>query len=104
MRQWLKENGAVDGEDLMRHDKWLCMMWPRLQLLKRLLADDGAIFISIDDNEQAHLRAIMNEIFGEENFVTSIARIAKVGGNKGDFYKPKKDYVLFYFKNKSSCG
>ena len=69
MQQWLDENGPVDNEDLERHDKWLCMMWPRLQLLKELLAEDGVIFVSIDDNEQHHLRMLMNEIFGEENFV-----------------------------------
>ena len=71
MRQWLTENRAVDGEDLERHDKWLCMMWPRLQLLRELLSEDGAIFVSIDDNEQHHLRMIMDEIFGETNFVAN---------------------------------
>ena len=49
MQEWLKENGPVDEEDLERHEKWLCMMWPRLHLLKELLAEDGVIFISIDD-------------------------------------------------------
>ena len=51
MQEWLTENSLVDNEDLERHDKWLCMMWPRLHLLKELLAEDGVIFISIDDNE-----------------------------------------------------
>ena len=69
MREWLKQNGEVDGEDLERHDKWLCMMWPRLHLLKELLADDGVIFVSIDDNEQHHLRMMMDEIFGEADFL-----------------------------------
>ena len=73
MRQWLKDNGPVDNEDMERHDKWLCMMWPRLQLLKELLSDDGVIFVSIDDNEQHHLRMLMDEIFGEENFRNEIA-------------------------------
>ena len=72
MRQWLKDNGPVDNEDLERHDKWLCMMWPRLQLLRELLADDGVIFVSIDDNEQHHLRMLMDEIFGEKNFIAQI--------------------------------
>ena len=72
MREWLVRNGPVDGEDLERHDKWLCMMWPRLHLLKELLAEDGVIFVSIDDNEQHHLRMLMDEIFGEENFVANI--------------------------------
>ena len=69
MQQWLMENAPVDNEDLERHDKWLCMMWPRLHLLKELLADDGVIFVSIDDNEQHHLRMLMDEIFHEPNFV-----------------------------------
>ncbi len=69
MKAWLKGKSPVDGEDLERHDKWLCMMWPRLQLLRELLAEDGVIFISIDDNEQHRLRMVMDEIFGEENFV-----------------------------------
>ena len=69
MRAWLAQ--TVDGEDLERHDKWLCMMWPRLQLLRELLADDGVIFISIDDNEQHHLRMLMDEVFGEHNFTAN---------------------------------
>ena len=72
MRQWLAENGPVDGEDLERHDKWLCMMWPRLQLLRELLADDGVIFVSIDYNEEHHLRMLMDDIFGESSFKNSI--------------------------------
>ena len=73
MKAWLAENGPVDGEDLECHDKWLCMMWPRLQLLRDLLSDDGVIFVSIDDNEQHHLRMLMDEIFREENFLSKIA-------------------------------
>ena len=69
MREWLRENGPVDNEDLERHDKWLCMMWPRLHLLKELLADDGVIFVSIDDNEQHHLRMLMDDIFGASGFL-----------------------------------
>ena len=72
MREWLNGASPVDGEDLERHDKWLCMMWPRLHLLKELLADDGVIFVSIDDNEQHHLRMLMDEIFGESNFISTI--------------------------------
>ncbi len=73
MREWLKKSGnPVERDDLQRHDKWLCMMWPRIQLLKELLAEDGAIFVSIDDNEVHRLRAMLDEIFGEENFVATI--------------------------------
>ena len=83
MREWLKEVSPVDVEDLERHDKWLCMMWPRLHLLRELLTDDGVIFVSIDDNEQHHLRMLMNEIFGEENFIGSITW-KKRGGPPND--------------------
>ncbi len=72
MKEWLKGKSPVDGEDLERHDKWLCMMWPRLQLLRELLAEDGVIFVSIDDNEQHRLRMMMDEIFGEENFISTV--------------------------------
>jgi len=73
MKDWLLKNAnPVDKEDQQRHDKWLCMMYPRLKLLYELLADDGVIFVSIDDNEVHHLRAIMDEIFGEENFVANV--------------------------------
>jgi len=69
IKKWLGQVVGKEGEDLSRHDKWLCMMYPRLKLLHRLLADDGVIFISIDDNEQAHLQLLLNEIFGNGNFV-----------------------------------
>ena len=102
MRAWLERNGAVDGEDLERHDKWLCMMWPRLQLLKALLADDGAIFVSIDDNELHHLRMTMDEIFGEDNFFAVLTRRAMhtVRNSSKDF-NLNADYVLAYAKMKS---
>ena len=73
IKKWLGEVVGKEGEDLSRHDKWLCMMYPRLRLLQRLLADDGAIFISIGDDEAANLKAICNEIFGTTSFVANIA-------------------------------
>lgn len=73
IRKWLGEVVGKEGEDLSRHDKWLCMMYPRLVLLQRLLSQDGVIFISIDDTEQANLRLICNEIFGIDNFVANIS-------------------------------
>ena len=72
MQEWLKDKSPVDGEDLERHDKWLCMMWPRLHLLRELLAEDGVIFISIDDNEHHRLKMMMDEIFEEGSFVANI--------------------------------
>ena len=73
IRKWLGDVVGKEGEDLSRHDKWLCMMYPRLKLLQRLLADDGAIFISIDDNELYYLKAICDEIFGSTCFVADIS-------------------------------
>ncbi len=72
IRKWLGEVVGKEGEDLTRHDKWLCMMYPRLRLLQKLLADDGAIFISIDDTEFANLKLICDEVFGVSNFLTDI--------------------------------
>lgn len=71
IKKWLGQVVGKEGEDLSRHDKWLCMMYPRLKLLHRLLSDDGVIFISIDDNEQAHLKLVMDEVFGAGNFVAN---------------------------------
>ena len=82
LKHWLANEGPVDGEDLERHDKWLTMMWPRLHLLKELLSEDGVIFVSIDDNEQHHLRMLMDEIFGEENFIANIIWQKKYGPSR----------------------
>lgn len=65
IRKWLNEVVKGENEDLARHDKWLCMMYPRLQLLREFLTEDGVIFVSIDDNEQHNLRALLDEIFGK---------------------------------------
>ena len=72
IRKWLGEVVGKEGEDLSRHDKWLCMMYPRLRLLHKLLAEDGVIFISIDDNELYNLKCICDEIFGSKNFVANV--------------------------------
>lgn len=73
IRKWLGDVVGKEGEDLTRHDKWLCMMYPRLKLLQRLLAEDGVIFISIDDTEYANLKLICDEIFGSDCFVSNIS-------------------------------
>lgn len=67
IKKWLGEVVGKEGEDLSRHDKWLCMMYPRLKLLQRLLAEDGVIFISIDEIEHRYLELLMDEIFGSSN-------------------------------------
>lgn len=79
IKKWLGEAVGKEGEDLSRHDKWLCMMYPRLKLLQRLLSDDGAIFISIDDNEIKYLRLILDEIFGSQCFVHELIWKNKYG-------------------------
>lgn len=105
MKRWLDENGEVDQEDPERHDKWLCMMWPRLQLLRELLAEDGVIFISIDDNEQHRLRPVMDEIFGEENFVANIIWQKKYSpANDAKYFSDNHDFIICYAKNKSDNG
>lgn len=99
IKRWLGEVVGKEGEDLSRHDKWLCMMYPRLRLLQRLLSDDGVIFISIGEDEHASLKLICDEIFGIGNYITDFSRQMKSGGAKGHFYTPSVDYVLAYAKN-----
>ena len=103
IQKWLGQVVGREGEDYSRHDKWLCMMYPRLKLLKRLLADDGAIFISIDDNEQANLKLICDEIFGAQNFVTAIHwRRSESQNNTAKLISTVGEYIICYLKNKTS--
>lgn len=106
MKEWIKKEGnPVDKEDLERHDKWLCMMWPRLQLLHELLTDEGVIFISIDDNEVSSLKKILDDIFGEDNFVGHIVVQLNPRGRTLDRHIAKThEYVLAYMKNYNSDG
>ena len=99
MQEWLKDRNPVDGEDLERHDKWLCMMWPRLHLLRELLAEDGVIFISIDDNEHHRLQMVMDEIFGEQNFVGKIIW-RNVSDNNPTNISIEHEYVTCYAASK----
>ena len=69
IKDWVGQTVGKEGDDLTRHDKWLCMMTPRLKLLRELLTDDGVIFISIDDNEVHNLRLLMDEVFSSKNFI-----------------------------------
>ena len=99
IKKWLGQVVGKEGEDLTRHDKWLCMMYPRLKLLKKLLAYDGAIFISIDDNEQANLKLICDEIFGSQNFIANIVWKKKTNGNNMGIIPPVHDFIVVYCKN-----
>ncbi|MCL4874208.1 site-specific DNA-methyltransferase [bacterium] len=100
MQEWLGK--VVDREDLTRHDKWLCMMMPRLKLLRELLREDGVIFISIDDNEIHHLRMVMDEIFGEEQFKADICWQKRYtrSNNTVDF-TAVVEHILVYAKSES---
>ena len=101
IRKWLGQVVGAELDDLTRHDKWLCMMYPRLTLLKRLLSTDGVIFISIDDNEIANLRIICDEIFGKNNFISQLTiESGEVFGTKAAHvnktFVKVKDYVVAY--------
>ena len=95
INEWLGKE--INEEDLTRHDKWLCMMTPRLKLLRELLSDDGFIFINIDDNEVHHLKCIMNEIYGEDKFIGAIVWKKTSGDNKPAFAFTH-DQILIYGK------
>ena len=111
LKTYLQYTGQVDVEgkkfstntdtEGRFHSKWLNMMYPRLFLAKNLLSDNGIIFISIDDNEATNLKKISDEIFGEENFISIIARVAKTTSFRGNYFAPSKDYLLCYAKNLS---
>ena len=101
IQKWLGQVVGREGEDYSRHDKWLCMMYPRLKLLKRLLADDGAIFISIDDNEVANLKLICDEIFGAQNFIAELVWNLGTGTTAGHFTR-SHEYIFCYAKCKDN--
>nr|WP_250544228.1 site-specific DNA-methyltransferase [Canibacter zhuwentaonis] len=86
IKKWLGQVVGKESEDLSRHDKWLCMMYPRLRLLQRLLAPTGVIFISIDDNEAANLKLICDEVFGSACFVADIAVVSNLKGRSNAKY------------------
>ncbi len=103
MKEWLSTN-PVDGEDMLRHDKWLCMMWPRLVLLRELLSEKGSIWITLDDNEVHRARMVLDEIFGDQNFVAQVAW-HKVYSPRMDASGLSKDHdvVLAYAKSKAAA-
>ncbi|RMD60285.1 site-specific DNA-methyltransferase, partial [Candidatus Parcubacteria bacterium] len=112
LEAYLRRTGQVDEEGRRLttntrasgrfHSKWLNMMYPRLLLARQLLREDGVIFVSIDDNEVHNLRHVMNEVFGEENFVgVFIWRKKEGGGQTDDFFVREHEYVLVYRKSSS---
>lgn len=106
MKEWLKKSAnPVDKEDLERHDKWLCMMWPRLNLLRELLSENGAIIVTLDDNEIHRMRDMMDEVFGDDNFIaTCLWQKNYSPKNTAEFFSSDHDYILIYAKNKTSLS
>lgn len=104
-----EETGMVDEDDNRMfknnkergryHSDWCSMLYPRLKLAHNLLRDDGVIFVSIDDNEVHNLRKMMDEIFGEENFVGEFPRVTKRAGKSTDKIAKNNDYILCYYKS-----
>lgn len=106
IQKWLHDTFHETGitvDDLTRHDKWLCMMYPRLYLIQKLLSKDGAVFISIDDNEQANLKLICDDILGKNNFVDQFIWYINDGHTDNqDEITVIHEYVLCYAKDKSN--
>ena len=101
IREWLDAN-PIGIEDGLRHDKWCAMMWPRLRLLHDLLSDGGSIWITLDDNEVHRARSILDEVFGEDNFVaTCIWHKMDSPKNTAQFLSVDHDYILVYAKRLS---
>jgi adenine-specific DNA-methyltransferase len=100
IKKWLGKVVGKEAEDLCRHDKWLCMMYPRLTLLRELLSDDGVLFVSIDDHESYNLRLILNDIFEEKNFIAHFTWMRKRKPSHLDKKVRKNtEYILCYAKN-----
>lgn len=103
-REWIGKTVGKDGEDFTRHDKWCCMMYPRLALLKELLRDDGAIFVSIDDNEAHHLRMLLDEIFGPENFVAQIIWKKRSTPPNDQIIGANHEYIFCFARDKKQVS
>ena len=94
MKDWLAK--TVGGDDLQMHDKWACMMWPRLQIIHELLSEEGVVFVSIDDNEQANLQMMMDEIFGDGSHVATMVVRSHPPGHQYGAVSLQHEYVLVY--------
>lgn len=100
IKKWLGNVVGVENEDFSRHDKWLCMMYPRLTMLKALLKKDGVIFISIDDNEFSNLRILCDSIFGKNNFVATFVWQKRYSRENREAIGDVHEYVLLYAMDK----
>ncbi len=101
-KEWIGQVVGKEEEDASRHDKWCCMMYPRLQLLRELMRDDGVILISIGDDEVAHLRILLDEIFGEHNFIAHIVWQKRYVSNvTAQFLSDMHDHILVFSRDRS---
>ncbi len=102
MREWLSSN-PVNKEDMLRHDKWACMMYPRFKLLHDLMSERGSFWMTLDDNEIHHARMLLDDIFGDENFVTTVIwQKVYSPKNTADYFSEDHDYILVYAKDKEN--
>ena len=100
IKKWLGKVVGGEAEDLSRHSKWLCMMYPRLSLLREFLSEDGLIFINIDDTEASHLRLLMNEIYEARNFLAAISWEKRyTRSNNAKLFYSLKDTILVWRKS-----
>lgn len=105
IKKWLGQVVGKEGEDLSRHDKWLCMMYPRLKLLHRLLADNGVMLMSLDSNEYRYAEVMLDEIFGAPNRIETVVwKKSYGGGSKAKHVVNLHEYVICFAKDKSNIG
>lgn len=102
-QDFIYDDRYVNSDDLFSHSKWISFMNVRLQVAKKLLKNEGIIFLSIGDIELSDLKLLCDEIFGEKNCLAIVPRLMKTGGNKGRFFSPNIDYVLVYAKNEAEA-
>lgn len=98
IRKWLGEVVGDDVKDLSRHDKWLCMMYPRLSLLHQFMRKDGVILVSIDHNEVHRLRLLMEEVFGGPNFIAELVW-EKTRKNDAKLFSVGHEYIIVYARS-----
>ena len=104
-KEFTYNDKLVDKDDSYKHSKWISFMHKRLQLAKKLLSKKGVIFISIDDNEQAQLKILCNEVFGEDNFIASIVWQKKYSPqNDAKYFSDMHDFILVYARKKNING
>ncbi len=101
-KEWIGQTVGKEEEDACRHDKWCCMMYPRLMLLKELLRDDGVLCVSIDDSEVSNLRQLLDEILGSANFVATVVWQKRTSPDARATLGAAHDYILMYARNREA--